>query len=293
MKVIFIFSLLFLISCSSQNSSLHSEYKHDEYDYREPASFQTCYQSLTPFFRNYHPEVVQFNPLKKINSLNDLDKLLGDQSYLDIQRNATQEEIKAHNQLMDKLFRKPLYSNHKRKKTTYVTKEEAEILRKDVTYSTVNKNHVCYDPNYETGFCFARATIGHIEALLKGVDPNSIRKIWIVGDMGKWGHHVATLIKAKEGWYVYDSIFEKVLTSQEWFNALSAKKNPEAKDLMVFVSKSERFGPESANGYSPFTFFNTDTNTFNREDDFYKGYFHDYFEELDKSMKDRVKFPPR
>jgi hypothetical protein len=121
-----------------------------------------------------------------------------------------------------------------------------------------------------------------MEALIREVHPDAIRKVWIAGDMGKWGHHVATIIKAENGWLALDTNMGRVITLDEWFIIVHREKVKDANEIMNFVTQAGRFSPYNNMSYNSFDLFNTDRLEFNKAQDFYRGYFHDYFEDLDK-----------
>lgn len=72
-----------------------------------------------------------------------------------------------------------------------------------------------YDPNGSIGFCFGRALFIHLELLRRGVAKESIKKVFVVGEMLEvdpttakqtiWQFHVATAVKGADGqWWVID-----------------------------------------------------------------------------------------
>lgn len=130
-----------------------------------------------------------------------------------------------------------------------------------------------YDPKGNFGFCFGRATAVHLEALRRGVARPRIMKIWGVGPMqGGWGHHVATLVAAKEGgWWAIDPEIGRVVSGVEWIQWLKSEQENAASPLVFFVSEGERFGP-SPGKYTPVDLYGTGT------DDIYNGYFRDLIE---------------
>ena len=56
---------------------------------------------------------------------------------------------------------------------------------------------------------------------------------------------------------------------------------------------SQIFGPYDSQNYSGVNLFNTATAQYDRSADFYRGYFQDYFEALNKERKEVKKFPVR
>ena len=138
------------------------------------------------------------------------------------------------------------------------------------------------------GFCFGRALIAHYHALIRGVDPNSVRKIWVVGDMSFWGHHVATIVKVKNDWMAVDN-YTGVMNVESWITRMKQEKKGE-KPLMFFITRAGRFGHQLNNLYNPIDLFNIpsgDLELFGnkidqlKEDDFFKGFFMDFFDYLD------------
>jgi hypothetical protein len=290
MKYLKFILLISLISCSQ-----HTVVEHQSSE-REPANFQTCFESLNQIIKQAKsPSIVSIKKsFNEVNSIEELEALYGNRSFIDIQHEATQEQVHAYNKKFYELLNQPLSKAGAYDKASYITNDEANIIYKDIETAKVNVDNACYDPKGTVGFCFGRATMVHMEAIIRSVDPDSVKKIWITGDMGVWGHHVATLVKAQEGWYVIDVEVGKVVRVQEWFNFFKKTYQPkDAKEIMLFVSPAERFGPHSATGYSSRDLFNTATNEFNRDGDFYRGFFHDYFDELDKRKKTVKKFPAR
>ena len=158
--------------------------------------------------------------------------------------------------------------------------------------SKVNKNHYCYDTKGTIGFCFGRATIAHMEAVVRNVNPDAIRKIWIAGDMGVWGHHVATMIKTEKGWLVLDTNVGHPISTVEWIAKYMPMKMKNTNDIMVFSTQAGRFSPYDTQTYNAINLFNTHSEEFNKASDYYRGYFHDYFEDLD-NVEQKPIFSPK
>lgn len=286
MKKILIFTFITLFSCSTKIQLEHI-------NHRSLASYQSCFQLMQKFFSPI-PQSFTSGNLIHSKSLDELELFYENTSFIEMQKEFSPQEIKANNLHIQKLFSLPIKSQQTKNKSSYITKSEAELILDEVTHSRPNKNHLCYDPDLKIGFCFGRATIGHMEALVRGVHPDSIRKIWIAGDMKEWGHHVAVMIKAEEGWWVIDTNLQRVVKTDEWLKFYAPMKNPLAKsDIMIFASRADRFGPYDSSTYSGINLFNSNNDLFNRDMDYYRGYFHDYFEDLDKKMPKIKKFPVR
>jgi hypothetical protein len=285
------FKFLFLISlfsCSQYNIV------NNKFVDREPATFQTCFESLNQIIKKTKPPTASIKEnFSKINSLEELETVYGDRSFIDIQSEASQQEILDNNKRFYELLEQPISKFESFNKTSYILPEEADVIFNDIEAAKVNVNNACYDPKGTVGFCFGRATMVHMEALIRNVASESVRKIWIAGDMGVWGHHVATLIKGQEGWYIIDIEVGKVVKVQEWFKFFKKYQPENANEMMLFISKAERFGPYDTSGYTSRDLFNTTNNKFKRDSDFYRGFFHDYFEELEMRQKTVKKFPVR
>ncbi len=149
--------------------------------------------------------------------------------------------------------------------------------------SKVNQNQNCYDPQGAIGFCFGRATMAHLEAIVRNIHPDAIKKIWIAGDMEKWGHHVATMIKTENNWLVLDTNIGHAISYEEWIRIYMPYKAKNANDIMIFITQSGRFGPYDTKTYNAIDLFNTHTLEFDKASDYYRGYFHDFLEDLDNS----------
>lgn len=70
-----------------------------------------------------------------------------------------------------------------------------------------------YDPDGIIGFCFGRAMAAHLLARRMGLSPESIRKLFIVGDLRsdpekpEWRFHVTTVVRGPDNrWYAIDPI---------------------------------------------------------------------------------------
>jgi len=81
--------------------------------------------------------------------------------------------------------------------------------------ATTPENEKKYDPEGKIGYCYGRAMAVHLRARRMGLKPDSIRKLFIVGDLRQsekpeWRFHVTTLIKGTEGgWYAVDPILKR------------------------------------------------------------------------------------
>lgn len=288
MKIYLTISVLFLTSCALNSIKLEEQHLGQ----RSPANFQDCFKVMEKFFIA-PPVKPQSFRATEVKSLDELEASYGNLSLIDIQKELSAEEIRASNNKTMELLNSPLKTDHPNNYTNYATEEELALIYKELENDKVHLNHACYDPQGTVGFCFGRATIAHMEALIRGMNPDSVRKIWIAGDMKQWGHHVATMVKGEKGWYVIDTNNGKPILAKDWLAFYQPFKNKNAKDIMVFVTRADRFGPYDTQSYTGINLFNSNTSHYERTADFYRGYFYDYFEALDKERLVVKKFPVR
>lgn len=78
------------------------------------------------------------------------------------------------------------------------------------------ENEKKYDPTSQIGYCYGRAMAVHTRARRMGLKPDSIGKLFIVGDLRQgadpeWRFHVTTLVRGSETgeWYAVDPILLK------------------------------------------------------------------------------------
>lgn len=129
-------------------------------------------------------------------------------------------------------------------------------------YETVTRHPVVrllralkYDPKGIIGFCFGRAFVGHIEALRLGVDKESVRKVFVVGEMKAilgnttWRYHVALAVKAADGgWWVVDPFIGKPIKLEPWFDKM--KSHDIGGNLQLYMTEASRFGPGQSARYN-------------------------------------------
>lgn len=84
-----------------------------------------------------------------------------------------------------------------------------------------------YDPEGIMGFCYGRAMASHLIACRMGLDPGSIRKIFMVGVLNyccgkEWRFHVSTIVKGDDGsWYAIDPTRRlKLDTMEGWVGTI-------------------------------------------------------------------------
>lgn len=102
-------------------------------------------------------------------------------------------------------------------------RQREELYRAVAGHPVAGLEHVArYDPSGEIGFCFGRAMAAHLLALRMGLSPDSIRKIFIVGDLRSadgvaWRFHVAALVRGTDGaWHAIDPIAPGPLELGGW-----------------------------------------------------------------------------
>lgn len=277
--LIAITSLLFF-SCSTRN--LHPENGREALD-REPSNFQSCLEAMGQII-NYHPfQGPGASLFSKAKNFNELESLYGGENLIEIQRRISNDEIIANNENIKKIALEGYVVKKLRGKTTKITDEKMRIIYKATADSEVNQNHNCYDTKGTIGFCFGRATITHMEAIVRNIHPEIIKKVWIAGDMGEWGHHVATMIYShtNKNWMVLDTNIGLAVDLDYWIRYYMPQKRKGGKEIMVFVTQAGRFGPYDNRPYNAVDLFNTKSNDFNKATDYFNGYFHDYFNSLD------------
>ena len=149
-----------------------------------------------------------------------------------------------------------------------LTMSEIRSLYKTVAEHPVAKisNRDLYDPEgIGLGFCFGRAVTTHLEALWNYKLANvSIRKLWMVGNVGPWDFHVTAIVRGPKGqWYAIDPTLLRPVTVESWYRHYFTfakvsgtwirDVNGELKykgGVMLFHSKAKRFSmyAESAPG---------------------------------------------
>ncbi|MGE0172749.1 MAG: hypothetical protein AB7T49_08190 [Oligoflexales bacterium] len=80
-----------------------------------------------------------------------------------------------------------------------------------------------YDPAGQIGFCFGRSTTALLVARKMALNPESIKKLFIVGDLHapgrptEWRFHTTTIVKRDDGqWIAIDPIMNQSLTAIQW-----------------------------------------------------------------------------
>ncbi len=168
----------------------------------------------------------------------------------------------------------------------FMTREDAQALFNFI------KNHPVagldmvdhYDPHGNIQFCFGKAFATHIASLHAGLDPDSVRKVFAVGRMGKWSFHVATMVKAHEGGYwVIDPLLDRPMMVYEWMEYWENRYR-NAK-MRFYYTEGDRFA-YSVPDYSRVN-LGLDLSA---QADFYNNYFKDFLDNIVKP-ENRVGLP--
>ncbi|MDZ4662807.1 MAG: protein-glutamine glutaminase family protein [Pseudomonadota bacterium] len=106
--------------------------------------------------------------------------------------------------------------------------ETVNAIYKSTLSNPVSKLEVLekYDPTGIIGFCFGRAMTAHLTARDFRIEPKSIFKLFLVGDLRsngskpEWRFHVTTVVPMKDGakliWMAIDPIMKKPITVAQW-----------------------------------------------------------------------------
>lgn len=170
-----------------------------------------------------------------------------------------------------------------------INAKEAKSLYEEVTRHPVARllNVKKYDPDSAMGFCFGRAMTAHFEALNMGIAKESIRKVYVVGQMKAlvgdiiWQFHVATAVKGSDGgWWVIDPFFGKVVKLEKWYERMYSHDTKGT--LRLYVTDANRLGATSGGLYDKSHLMM----------DFYNGYFKDLFKYYDMKAKNQIPKKP-
>jgi len=284
-RLLFISFSLLALSCT-KSQPLQVE--------RKIASWHSCYELLSDIV--YHSQKSNgygSTGFHFSKSLTEVEDLYGDESFFSIQSRVSNQEIKKNNTKLNKLLNEDNGAiDSIEDKVNTVTRTQAQNLYDDMTSTPCVRNDGPYQrPGVSLGYCFGRAIISHFHALRRGVHPESMKKIWVVGPMrGNWGHHVAYMVRGEYGkWFVIDNV-TGLVPHDEWIESLKTFKNTSS-ELMFFVTEANRFGPESSKVYNTVDLFNVSNrnwNQFDRESDYYRGFFRDFFAWLDEQPKPEI-----
>lgn len=99
-----------------------------------------------------------------------------------------------------------------------------------------------YDPEGRIGFCFGRAACAHLEASMRKVPKEDIRRFYIVGklrssDGTNWQYHVTTAVRGEDGlWYAIDPITSRPMPIDDWYQLMAKSFDPDGR-MMMFQDK--------------------------------------------------------
>lgn len=258
---------------------------------RHPASWHSCFENLNALvFRKRLMENKGMRDFHLAGTLDDLEQGYGSEGMFSIAGRTSNSDILLNNKRVEELLRDEAFPESD--DVTRLNRNQAREVYDDMTSTPCVRNDGPYQRrDVAIGYCFGRAIVSHMHALRRGVDPSSMKKIWVVGPMrGNWGHHVAHMIRADDGsWWVIDNV-TGLVKHDEWIQRLNGFKNTQ-KELMYFVTEASRFGPRKNFTYNTVNLFNVQNrnyDAFDYENDYYKGFFRDLFEHLDETPN-----PPR
>lgn len=235
-----------------------------------------CFQRLTALsshnvYFNEQANNIQGISFRAADSFEALEQAYGGYAFFDLQYWLSSVQIQVNNRIISKLVKA-----QERSKGTSLAQVQ------DIYHLMLNRNAVLKEGQYEelmqhncleTGFCFGRATFAHMEALMQNISEQFIKKIWVVGEMKEWTFHVATMILAEGRWMVLDNKVG-LMSVQRWMKEM--RKKLIGGKQMFFVSQPSRFGVNSPHQYNAIDLFGV-----NEQNDFYQGYFREYFQEVD------------
>ncbi len=285
-RSLYLICLTILIGCSHSGRVSRIE--------RTPASWYSCFEDLNAIV--FHKQLadgfgnVDFH---LAGSLDDLELGYGSEGFFSIHGRLSNKDIQLNNKRVSELLKKE--PDLESDKVTRLDREQAQTIYDDMVNTPCVRHDGPYQrPGVAIGYCFGRAITSHMHAIRRGVEPQAMKKIWVVGPMrGDWGHHVAHMIRADDGsWWVIDNVTGLVKADQ-WISSLKTYKNTN-KELMFFVSQASRFGPRENFTYNTVNLFNvTDGNYdfFQKDNDYYSGFFKDLFKYLDENPVDEVFLP--
>lgn len=284
MKKLTLLILFIALSCTTQTRNGN----------RDIASWNGCFEDMNNLvYRAYHGNNFGSRNLHLATDLNDLKRMYGTESYFNIHSRMSNEEILENNAALRELLNneadpedlpnKSLAGSSNLKRAE---RSQAKTIYDDMRNSPCVSNSGPYQrADVRVGFCFGRAIIAHMFAILRGFDPRSMKKIWVVGPMGVWGHHVAFMVRGKDGtWWVIDNV-TGLVTHEQWMDRMVSNYKVTDRELMFFTSEASRFGPRFNYTYNSVNLFNVRNGNYDDFDygsDYYKGFFRDFFAYFDQ-----------
>lgn len=275
--------LTILLGCSHHQ-------KHPKFA-RTPASWHSCFENLNAIvFRKQIADGFGNADFHLAGSLDDLEAGYASEGFFNIHGRKSNQNIKLNNKRLLELLRDEPPLEGDGAKVTALNREQAQTIYDDMVNTPCVRNDGPYQrAGVAIGYCFGRAIVSHMHAIRRGVDPRAMKKIWVVGPMrGDWGHHVAHMIRADDGsWWVIDNV-TGLVKAEQWITSLKGFKNTN-KELMFFVTQASRFGPRKNYTYNTVNLFNVvdgQYDIFQKDNDYYSGFFKDLFKYLDENPID-------
>lgn len=282
--------LTVLLGCSHTSKRSDSQ--------RTPAAWHSCFENLNALvFRKQIEDGTGNVDFHLAGSLDDLEAGYASEGMFSIHGRKSNKDILLNNERVSQLLRDEPFIEDTgvdidELKVTKLNREQAQTIYNDMVNTPCVRNDGPYQrADVAIGFCFGRAITSHMHALRRGVDPRAMKKIWVVGPMrGDWGHHVAHMIRSDDGsWWVIDNV-TGLVKAEQWITSLKGYKNTN-KELMFFVTQASRFGPRKNYTYNTVNLFNVvdgQYDIFQKENDYYSGFFKDLFKYLDENPLDEA-----
>lgn len=134
----------------------------------------------------------------------------------------------------------------------------------------------------DIGFCFGRAFFIRSVLLKMNMQPNAIRKVFIVGPLGVWDYHMATAVYTDRGWMVLDPhyIGGGPATIEDWFNTYNLLTIFKARKSQLFVTDGLKF--QARMGAPTFEYLAQLEDYDAEAEDYYRGYFQGTADLLDR-----------
>jgi hypothetical protein len=147
---------------------------------------------------------------------------------------------------------------HPSERAEFISRDQAQSVLRTIDRHPVigSYSHMQYDPDLSMGFCFGRATYVHLDLLRRGVNKDSIAKLFAVGTMktGKieWRYHVTTLVKGPGNtWWAIDNFVNRMITAEQWMEEMQRyDTDPSNPHLRFYFVEAKRFGP-NVGQYTP------------------------------------------
>lgn len=243
--------------------------------------YMNCFQKLAAltkhsYYYNQKTELISQVSFKGIKSFGELEQTYGGFAFFDLQYWLPHSIIQENNRIVRELIKPQPAQSHQGVSAETTSLIYQRMLGRQSVLKEEVYDHLTQNGCIKTGFCFGRATIAHMESIIENVPSEYIKKIWVVGEMQEWTFHVATMIKTNGKWMVLDNKVG-LMNAKRWMAEM--RKRLITGKQMFFVSQPTRFGVNSPNQYNAVDLFGR-----YYEEDFYQGYFREYFNEISESV---------